>query len=281
MLERFRYPFSHLDATSPQIKTCGRAKGALCGAMTPPPLDATDLEALLLHRDGLILIVNKPAGLPVHRGPQAAGMKGVQAFEDYFDHYRFGLPRRPALAHRLDRDTSGCLVLGRHHKATERLGKLFKQGAVEKTYLAVVEGAPPAESGVIDAPLGRRDETRGWWMKVDPAGLPAQTNWRALARFGGPDEPLTLLELKPLTGRTHQLRVHCAHLGFPILGDNIYGRGNRFAGPRLHLHARSVIVPMQASKEPVRATAPLPPHIAATLQTMEAAQLANIFNDAS
>lgn len=215
-----------------------------------------EIEARLLHRDGLILIVDKPAGLPVHRGP-----KGGENFEQAFEHLRFGLPRRPALAHRLDRDTSGCLVLGRHHKALEKLGKLFKQGRIEKTYWAVVEGAP-ADEGEIDMPLGRLDATRGWWMKPDPEGLPARTRWRVLGRGARADSPpLAFLELTPLTGRTHQLRVHCAASGFPILGDAVYGAAPRFGGPMLHLHARRVVVPMQAGRPPVVATAPVPDHM--------------------
>ena len=102
-----------------------------------------ELLASLLHRDGLMLVVNKPAGIPVHRGP-----KGGDNLEAYFDALRFGLPRNPALAHRLDRDTSGCLVLGRHRKALERLGQCFKQGKVAKTYWAIVEGGPVDEGNV-------------------------------------------------------------------------------------------------------------------------------------
>ncbi len=113
----------------------------------------------LLYRDGMMLVIDKPAGLSVHRGP-----KGGASLEDYFDVLRFGLPRMPALAHRLDKDTSGCLVLGRHRKALALLGKLFKQGKIGKTYWAVVEGSPDADEGLIDMPLGRLDETRGWWM---------------------------------------------------------------------------------------------------------------------
>ena len=128
-----------------------------------------DILARVLYRDGLILVIDKPYGIAVHRGP-----KGGASLEDDFDHLRFGLPRRPALAHRLDRETSGCLVLGRHHKALEKLGKLFKQGRIAKTYWAVVEGGPEADEGLIDKPLGRRDPDRGWWMKVDPAGQPAR-----------------------------------------------------------------------------------------------------------
>ena len=96
----------------------------------------------LLYRDGLMLVIDKPAGFAVHRGP-----KGGESLEDHFDALRFGLPRAPALAHRLDRDTSGCLVLGRHRKALAQLGRLFKTGAVGKTYWAVVEGAPRRRRG--------------------------------------------------------------------------------------------------------------------------------------
>ncbi len=215
----------------------------------------------LLHRDAMMLIIDKPAGLPVHRGP-----KGGENLEDSFDALRFGLPRRPALAHRLDRDTSGCLVLGRHRKALERLMHLFKRGAIDKTYWAVVEGGPQDESGLIDLPLGRLDATRGWWMKPDPAGLPSQTRWRVRGRgtdAGG--KPLAWLALEPLTGRTHQLRVHCAASGFPILGDCVYGAG-RIGGQPLHLHAHEIAVPMAKNGPPTRATAPAPDHMRAALE---------------
>jgi tRNA pseudouridine32 synthase / 23S rRNA pseudouridine746 synthase len=211
-----------------------------------------DLVSRLLHRDGLMLIIDKPPGLPVHRGP-----KGGDNLEDHFDQLRFGLPRAPALAHRLDKDTSGCLVLGRHRKALERLGKLFKTGRIEKTYWAVVEGAPKDDEGEIALALSRLDADRGWWMRVDPLGLPASTSWRVLGRGSG----VALLELKPHTGRTHQLRVHCQAMGWPILGDPIYGSGRAQGAPPLHLHARAIVVPMQDSKPAVAAEAPAPGHM--------------------
>ena len=248
------------------------------------------MVSYLLYRDGLMLVIDKPAGLAVHRGPN-----GGESLEDHFDALRFGLPRAPALAHRLDRDTSGCLVLGRHRKALAKLGRLFKSGAVGKTYWAVVEGAPEAEAGVIELPLGRLDETRGWWMKHDPAGQPAVTKWKVLGHSSPPpcwegsgvgaerptalvDAPpslatplptlthkggeiLTWLALEPLTGRTHQLRVHCAEIGWPILGDAIYGRAPRSGGPPLHLHAREVVVPLYKNRAPIAVTAPTPPHM--------------------
>jgi tRNA pseudouridine32 synthase/23S rRNA pseudouridine746 synthase len=217
----------------------------------------------LLYRDGLMLVIDKPAGFAVHRGPK----KGGESLEDHFDALRFGLPRAPALAHRLDRDTSGCLVLGRHRKALAQLGRLFKNGAIDKTYWAVVEGAPDADEGVIELPLGRLDATRGWWMKRDPAGQPAVTNWRVMGRSSSPqpDSKLTWLALEPLTGRTHQLRVHCAEMGWPILGDAIYGTAPRSGGPILHLHAREIIVPLYKNRAPIRVTAPVPPHMRSAL----------------
>jgi len=214
-----------------------------------------DILARVLYRDGLLLVIDKPHGIAVHRGP-----KGGASLEDSFEHLRFGLPRNPALAHRLDRETSGCLVLGRHHKALEKLGKLFKQGAISKTYWALVEGGPAADEGLIDKPLGRRDPDRGWWMKVDPQGQPSQTRWRVLGRGRIADKPVAWLEMSPLTGRTHQLRVHAASEGWAIYGDSVYG-AVPLNGPRLHLHARRVEIPMKRDGAPVTARAPVPPHM--------------------
>jgi tRNA pseudouridine32 synthase / 23S rRNA pseudouridine746 synthase len=226
-----------------------------------------------------MLVVDKPAGLPVHRGPKGGG-----SLEDYFDALRFGLPRPPALAHRLDKDTSGCLVLGRHRKALAHLGLLFKHGKIGKTYWAVVEGGPDAPEGTIDLPLGRLNAERGWWMKPDPHGLPSVTTWKVLGRsppHAGSSgaaaadaqpaneehgRPLTWLALTPVTGRTHQLRVHCAASGWPIVGDNIYGTAPRFTGPPQMLHAREIVVPVSKNKPPVRVTAPAPDHMREALR---------------
>jgi tRNA pseudouridine32 synthase/23S rRNA pseudouridine746 synthase len=215
-----------------------------------------------------MLVVDKPAGLPVHRGPKGGG-----SLEDHFDALRFGLPRPPALAHRLDKDTSGCLVLGRHRKALAHLGLLFKHGKVGKTYWAVVEGGPDTAEGTIDLPLGRLNAERGWWMKPDLHGLPSVTTWKVMGRSAReapsanaePDKRLTWLALTPLTGRTHQLRVHCATSGWPIVGDNIYGTAPRFGPPQM-LHAREVVVPISKNKPPVRITAPVPDHMREALR---------------
>ena len=236
------------------------------------PKAATEAEILarVLHRDGLMLVIDKPAGLSVHRGP-----KGGPSLEDWFDTLRYGLPRRPELAHRLDRETSGCLVLGRHRKALASLSLLFKHRRVGKTYWALTEGAPTDDEGTIDMPLGRLDPDFGWWMKPDPEGQPAVTKWKVMGRAA--EGQMSWLALEPVTGRTHQLRVHCAAMGFAIFGDDIYGneasqrraRQIKFVprpdAPGLQLHAREIVVPISKNKEPVRVTAPVPPHMRARL----------------
>lgn len=214
----------------------------------------------LLYRDALMLVIDKPAGVAVHPGP--GGGPNLSAS---LDGLRFGLPRRPEVAHRLDRDTSGCLVLGRHRQALIRLGKLFAGGRVEKTYWAIVARGPKADSGAIDLPLGPRSpDPASWLMKVDPAGQPSLTRWRVLGRAEG----RAWLELVPVTGRTHQLRVHCAACGWPILGDPVYGDEPRAGGMRLHLHARRVVVPLYPKKAPVAVEAPLPPHLETSLRAL-------------
>jgi tRNA pseudouridine32 synthase / 23S rRNA pseudouridine746 synthase len=220
--------------------------------MRPEDMTPEEMVARLLYRDALMLVIDKPVGIAVHNGP-----KGGICLQDYFDALRFGLPRPPSLAHRLDRDTSGCLVLGRHRKALAELGKLFRNGVVDKTYWAVVEGNPVADEGAIEFPLGRLDDTRGWWMKHDPQGQPSVTKWKVLGRGDG----FSWLALEPLTGRTHQLRVHCAEMRWPIFGDGIYGNAPRSGGPTLHLHAREIVVPLYKNREPIRVAAPTPPHM--------------------
>jgi tRNA pseudouridine32 synthase/23S rRNA pseudouridine746 synthase len=215
-------------------------------------MNAEEIVSRILYRDALMLVIDKPAGLPVHPGP-----KGGETLFHHLDALRFGLPRRPEAAHRLDRDTSGCLVLGRHPKALARLNELFRKSEVDKVYWAVVEGGPDQDEGEIDLALAPKSPDRGWWMKVDPKGQPSLTRWRVLGRSGDS----ALLELRPITGRTHQLRVHCAASGWPILGDPIYGTAPRHGGPGLHLHARAVTVPLYPKKPPITVEAPVPGHM--------------------
>ena len=209
-----------------------------------------ELPPLLYRSDGLV-VLDKPAGLPVHAGP-----RGGASVEDWFPL----LSRRragPWLVHRLDADTAGCLVVALRRAALIEAQGLFARGAVRKVYWAVVSGGPETDSGVVDAPLVKRSRPGSWRMVVEAAGQPARTAWRVLGRSGG----RSWLELMPQTGRTHQVRVHCAHLGCPLVGDPVYGAGD---GP-LQLLARSITLPMEP---PVSADAPVPVHMVAPLRAL-------------
>jgi tRNA pseudouridine32 synthase/23S rRNA pseudouridine746 synthase len=198
------------------------------------------IERVLFKNDDII-VLNKPAGLPVHYGKGG----GVN-LEQFFGLLRFELPNNPLLAHRLDKDTSGCLVLGRHKDALAKLGKMFENRRVTKTYIAKIDGELEGQ-GIINAPLGKKlNDPRNWHMQVRPDGQEAITEYKMIGK--------NLVELMPKTGRTHQLRVHMAHLGTPIIGDKIYGSGTD--GSRLMLHAASITLPFHDNI--ITVTAPLP-----------------------
>jgi tRNA pseudouridine32 synthase/23S rRNA pseudouridine746 synthase len=191
-------------------------------------------------------VIDKPAGLAVHPGAKRQKPRTLSPI-------CVRLPAPPSPVHRLDRDTSGCLLLSRNPRRISASPPPSRPGAVEKSYLAIVAGVPDAEEGRIDLPLHKiSSREEGWRMVHDAArGKPAVTNWRRLAIVEG----RALLLMTPETGRTHQLRVHAAEgLGLPIAGDPVYGDGR---GPML-LHARSLRFE-RGAKEPVEATAPLPP----------------------
>ena len=197
----------------------------------------------ILFRDDRFVIIDKPAGLPVHAGPS-----GGASVEDSFPL----LSRRrngPWLAHRLDTDTSGCLVIAFKLAALHLAQAQFSGGSAEKTYWAVTVGGPLDDAGIVSAPLLKVSNKKGWQIVVHESGQKALTEWRVLARCS----QATLLELKPRTGRTHQVRVHCASLGCPILGDPVYGDPPE-PGIRLHLLARSIDLhvspPVVAQAEP-------------------------------
>lgn len=211
----------------------------------------------MLYIDAHVIVLDKPAGLAVHRGP-----KTTESLEDWLPLLTFGFRRLPQPAHRLDRDTSGCLVLGRHPKAIRQLGLLFADRAVEKTYWAVVEGHLPAPEGVIEAPLRKiSSKAHGWRMIAADDGDPAVTRYRVL----GESRRRSWLELRPETGRTHQLRVHCATLGHPIAGDHLYG-GDATTGASLMLHAREVTLQLTPGARQVTVAAPPPPGMADALR---------------
>jgi tRNA pseudouridine32 synthase/23S rRNA pseudouridine746 synthase len=204
-------------------------------------------DKYVLFIDGEAIIIDKPAGLAVH-----PGSKTPESLENYLGHFRFGFQREPLPVHRLDRDTSGCLLLARNPKAHKRFQRAFEEKKVVKTYVALLDGVPEAEEGVIDMALGKVSSAeQGWRMVPDRSGKPALSRWRTVAVKGGK----AMLLFSPETGRTHQLRVHAASgLGIPISGDPVYGKGR---GPMM-LHALSLRMEREG-KKPVEAIAPLPP----------------------
>ncbi len=204
----------------------------------------------ILFIDGEALVLDKPAGLPVD-----APRRGGESIASRLDELRCGFKRPPTPMHRLDQDTSGCLLFARNPPARARFQQAFEGGAVEKYYLAVVGGELATSEGAIDVPLGKTSsEDAGWRMIGDPAGKPAETHWRRIAVKDGQ----TLVEFRPLTGRTHQIRAHAREaFGTGIVGDRVYGVPG---GPML-LHASRLVVPREG-RAAIDVTAPLPDYFA-------------------
>ncbi len=245
-------------------------------APSRPPLTADDISfvrALVLYRDDDVIVLDKPSGLAVQ-----GGSKTPRHLDGLLEALRFEAAERPRLVHRLDRDTSGVLLLARSARAAAHLTKAFKGRAVRKTYWGLCLGVPRPVRGRIDLPLEKRAAAASGRERMAPASeesataLRAETDYVVVAQAA---HKLAWLALRPLTGRTHQLRAHCAAIGHPLLGDVKYG-GPAAANPfvrsaspcRLHLHARrlQLILP---SGRPLDVTAPLPPHMAETWDFFE------------
>ncbi len=211
------------------------------------------LTLSILYQDDDLLVINKPHGLPVH-----AGSGGGENLEDYLPQLQGTNKHPPMLAHRLDRDTSGCLILGRNKQALRHLGRLFEQRRIFKTYWALTNGVPTAKQGRIDAALAKQTaDKHRWHMQIDPNGQSAITDYQLM----GSHDTIAWLALRPKTGRTHQLRVHCAHMGWPMIGDRFYGDLETTAP--LMLHAASLTIPYYHDEktDPIRVHAPPPLHM--------------------
>ena len=207
----------------------------------------------IVYEDGEALVVDKPGGLPVER-PR----KGGPALEDHFDALKLGFQRAPAPVHRLDMDTSGCLLLARNPKALKRFAKAFEDRQVDKRYLGILAGVPQGQEGTIALSLAKISSAeKGWRMIPAKKGKEAVTHWRLLDTQG----ELSLVEFRPETGRTHQIRVHAASgLGAALLGDPVYGDGK--GARRTMLHAAGLTLHREG-KTPIAASAPLPADFAA------------------
>jgi 23S rRNA pseudouridine955/2504/2580 synthase len=236
------------------------------------PVIARELEEMVLHRDDHVLVLNKPHGLAVQGGPGI-----TRHLDGLLDGLRMGSEHRPRLVHRLDRDTSGCLVLARTPGTAAKLAAAFRGRDVSKTYWAVVAGRPVPVEGRIDLPLLRYTGPRGERSipaaRDDKEGARAVTDFTILDHAG---QKLAWLELSPITGRTHQLRVHCVAIGAPIVGDQKYhepdqnGAGSALVeglSDKLHLHARALDIPHPAGGRLV-VEAELPPHMRETFGTL-------------
>ena len=229
---------------------CGSASvkeriGQMEAAIDRSNAEHSPLLERVLFTDGEAIVIDKPAGLPVD-APRAGG----ESLASRLDELKFGFQRPPALMHRLDRDTSGCLLLARNPKARIRFAQAFERGEVEKVYLAVIETVIEGD-GMIDLPLAKISSAEeGWRMVADEKGKAARTCWRALRSNSG----RTLVEFRPETGRTHQIRAHARYgLDAPIVGDPVYGQG----GEPMLLHASRLVMP-RAPKPAIDVTAPLP-----------------------
>jgi tRNA pseudouridine32 synthase/23S rRNA pseudouridine746 synthase len=204
----------------------------------------------VLFIDAEAIVIDKPAGLPVD-----TPRRGGDSIVSRLDELRFNFRRKPTPMHRLDQDTSGCLLLARSPKSRAELQQAFEARRVEKYYLAVVAGEIADGEGTIDRPLAKTSSAdAGWRMVADPSGQQAVTHWRRIAVRGGQ----TLVEFRPETGRTHQIRAHAREaFGRGIIGDRVYGIPG---GPML-LHASRIVVPRDG-KPAIDVTAPLPDHFA-------------------
>lgn len=216
-----------------------------------------NLEDRILYVDAEAIVIDKPEGLPVD-APRAGGA----SIEARIDELRLGFKRPPVPMHRLDRDTSGCLLLARNPRARAHFQQAFERGEVIKTYLAVVDGIVDGDQGLIDLPVAKVSSAKGGWrMVVNDAGKAAATRWRKIAEADGQ----SLVEFQPMSGRTHQLRVHAARgLGAAIVGDPVYSLpddaelgGMTLPDSGMLLHSWRIVVP-RGGKPPIDVTAPVP-----------------------
>lgn len=206
------------------------------------------MDIPILFEDGESLVIDKPGGLPIER-PRAGGA----SLEDRLDELKLGFQRKPVPVHRIDTDTSGCLLLARNPKALKRFSRAFEERQVGKRYLGILASVPQDKEGTVELALSKISSAeKGWRMIPAKKGKPSITHWRVVAEAGG----RALVEFRPETGRTHQIRVHAASgIGIPLLGDPVYGDGKNAA--RTMLHAAGLEIAREG-KPPIVAVAPMP-----------------------
>jgi len=230
-----------------------------------PPLSADETEfaqSLVIHKDSAAIVINKPPGLATQ-----GGTKTERHVDGLLDALQFESEGRPKLVHRLDKDTSGALLVARNARAAGFFAKSFSSRTARKVYWAIIAGVPSVEDGVIDLPIAKQPGTGGEKMYVDEKeGQPSRSRYRVIERAGN---RACFVELQPLTGRTHQLRVHMAAIGHPIVGDGKYGGPDAFltggVSRKMHLHARRIRID-HPDGDRIDVRAELPIHFAESLK---------------
>jgi 23S rRNA pseudouridine955/2504/2580 synthase len=258
--QSIRLPPGVSNSPAPRPQTVSRPAGP-----TISDRDAAEIQKMVIHRDDHVIVLNKPPGLAVQGG------SGTEKHIDgMLDGLRFGFEQRPKLVHRLDKDTSGLLLIARTGQAAKHLTASFRDRETEKLYWAIVVGVPPKKEGAINLPLAKRPGAFDReLMQVDEEnGQKALTHFRVVDSAG---RRAALLALWPRTGRTHQLRVHCTAIGCPILGDRKYGGEEASLSTiadsrKLHLHARRLTLPHPSGRGELKAQAELPPHFRRTVE---------------
>jgi len=247
------------------------AKGDLVAVTLPlpppdaPPLLAQELPLAILFEDEHLLAIDKPPGLVVH--PTWGHREGTLLNALLWRAREWdSAVARPRMVHRLDKDTSGLLLVAKTRAAHAELARAFQRRQVSKEYLALVHGRPSADRGRIDLPISRIPTDPKRRTTDDPSGRPALTDWQLVAE--APDRPIALLVCRPQTGRTHQIRVHLAAIGLPIVGDPLYGTGEPLL-PRQALHAARLALDHPVSGQRLELEAPLPPDLVALLASLE------------
>ncbi len=233
----------------------------------PSALAAEPIPLEILFENQDLIIVNKPAGMVVHPAAGHASGTLVQAALAHAPEIEgIGGEKRPGVVHRLDKDTSGIILLAKNDAAHRWLQDQFRLRRVEKVYLALVDGKPPTPKGRIEAPVGRHPTRRKQMAITAPGkGREAVSEYRTLESFSAH----TLLEVRPLTGRTHQIRLHLAFIGCPVVGDTIYGKKKATLPLQRHfLHAFQLTIRLPGDMEPRRFEAPLPPELATVLLSL-------------
>ena len=260
-----------LNGSAPKPSRKLRA-GDRISLVLPPPrpveLAAEAIPLNIVYQDEELLVVDKPVGLTVHPGPGHPSHTMVNALLALCPDLKgIGGELRPGIIHRLDKDTSGLVVVAKSTGAHRRISKQMKERAVHKVYLALISGRVKPEEGAIDGPVGRDPRNRKR-MAVVPGGRDALTRYKALRYFAHKSDVYTLVEVSPETGRTHQIRVHFSSVGHPLLGDSLYGRRSPLLG-RQFLHAHRLGFRHPSTERYIEFTSPLPAELRSVIEVLD------------